>query len=137
MMGLVPNVRKYRVAFTDSDGVTHSVELAASSLYEAVAPAGAEFRRCGFAVAEPVTGTRLTFAVEAPATTHRLTFAKLSAWLDGGDGGTYLQSEALQESIQILTSYIPVSLAGSSNSVWSGTLPLLRKLVFGGIVGDV
>lgn len=80
----VPNVRKCRVSFTDTEGVTHIVEVAASSLYEAAALALAEFRRCGFADAEAGPATRLTVAVEAPSTTHELTVRKLSAWLDGG-----------------------------------------------------
>jgi hypothetical protein len=36
-----------RVSFTDSAGVTHTVSVAATSLYEAAALGIAEFRRCG------------------------------------------------------------------------------------------
>ena len=57
--GVVPNVRKCRVAFVDSEGIAHSVEVAACSLYEAAALAVAEFRRCGFADAMPGPATDL------------------------------------------------------------------------------
>jgi hypothetical protein len=72
------------VAFTDSEGITHSVQVAASSLFEAAALGIAQFRQCRFAEALIGPGTRLTISVETPATAHQLTFAKLSAWLDGG-----------------------------------------------------
>jgi hypothetical protein len=62
-------------------GVSHSVTLAASSLYEAAALAVAEFKRSGFALAEVGTGTKLTIAVEAPSMTHELSVGKLEAWL--------------------------------------------------------
>ena|ERR1041385_2254822 len=71
-----------KVAFTDGAGVTHSVTITASSMYEAAALALAEFKRCGFAMAIAGPGTRLTVAVEAPATMHELSVARLQAWLD-------------------------------------------------------
>ena len=71
-----------KVAFTDGAGVTHSVGVAASSMYEAAALALAEFKRCGFAMAMAGPGTRLTIAVELPSTTHELTVSRLQAWLD-------------------------------------------------------
>jgi hypothetical protein len=71
-----------RVAFTDGAGVTHSVQVVASSMYEAAILGLAEFKRCGFAMAMAGPGTRLTIAVEAPATTHELTVSRLQAWLD-------------------------------------------------------
>ena len=36
-----------------TEGITNSVEVAASTLYEAAALALAEFRRCGFTLDEP------------------------------------------------------------------------------------
>jgi hypothetical protein len=71
-----------RVSFTDGANITHTVTVAASSLYEAAALAVAEFKRSGFALAAVGPSTRLTVGVETPATTHELTVAKLSAWLD-------------------------------------------------------
>jgi hypothetical protein len=70
------------VAFTDGAGVTHSVAVAASSMYEAAALGLAEFKRGGFAMAMAGPATRLTVTVEAPSTSHELTVARLQAWLD-------------------------------------------------------
>src|SRR3954454_22983747 len=71
-----------RVAFTDGAGVTHSVAVAASSMYEAAALGLAELKRSGFAMAMAGPGTRLTVTVEAPSTAHELTVSRLQAWLD-------------------------------------------------------
>jgi len=74
--------RTCRVFFHYSEGVTHSVEVTAATLYEAAALAIAEFRRCGFADSYPGLATRLTVAVKAPATTHEVSVSKLRSWLD-------------------------------------------------------
>jgi hypothetical protein len=71
-----------KVSFTDGAGVTHSVTVAAASLYEAAARGVAEFKRSGFAFAAVGTGTRLTITVEAPTTTHELPVKRLQTWLD-------------------------------------------------------
>jgi type VI protein secretion system component VasA len=84
MLEGVANCRKCRVSFTDSEGMTHAVEVVTSTLYEAAALALAELRRCGFADAEPGAAVRFTVSVEAPATTHELPLRKVMAWLDGG-----------------------------------------------------
>jgi hypothetical protein len=47
--GIVPTARSCSVSFTDSEGITHSVEITASTLFEAAVVAMAEFRRHGFA----------------------------------------------------------------------------------------
>jgi hypothetical protein len=73
-----------RVSFEDGAGVTHTVSISASSLYEAAALALAEFKRSGFALASVGSGTRLRIAVEAPTTTHELSVGKLQSWLDSG-----------------------------------------------------
>jgi hypothetical protein len=70
------------VAFTDGAGITHSVTIAASSMYEAAALALAEFKRCGFAIAMAGPATRLMVTVESPSTAHELTVSRLQAWLD-------------------------------------------------------
>jgi hypothetical protein len=44
-ISLVGNARTCVVSFVDSDGIRHSVEVAAESLYEAAALAVKEFRR--------------------------------------------------------------------------------------------
>ena len=80
----VANCRKCRVSFTDSENITHAVEVAAASLFEAAALALGEFRRCGFADALAGPATRLTVSVEAPSTTHELPVRKVAAWLESG-----------------------------------------------------
>ncbi len=64
--------------------MSHSVEVVASTLYEAAALAVAEFRHCGFADAAPGSVARLRVYVEAPTTTHDLSVRKLSTWLEAG-----------------------------------------------------
>ena len=78
--GTVP--KSCKVAFTDGAGVTHSVSVVASSLYEAAVLALAEFKRCGFAMAMTGPATRLTVTVEAPSSAHELSVARVQAWLD-------------------------------------------------------
>jgi hypothetical protein len=71
-----------RISFTDGANITHTVTVAAASLYEAAALGVAEFKRSGFALASVGPSTRLTIVVEAPSTSYELTVAKLSSWLD-------------------------------------------------------
>src|SRR5258708_3541836 len=87
---LVANFRTCTVSFKDCEGLTHAVEVSASSLYETAALlyetaalAIAEFRRSGFTDANPGPATRLTVAIKAPATTHDVSVAKLQDWLSG------------------------------------------------------
>ena len=78
------NLRACIVSFTDREGLTHAVEVAAASLYEAAALALAEFRRCGFTDPQPSPTATLMIAVKAPATTHEVSVDKLRHWLNGG-----------------------------------------------------
>lgn len=66
----------------DSAGMTHTVTVSASSLYEAAALGIAEFKRSGFAFASIGAATRLTVSIVPPATKHELTVAKVQAWLE-------------------------------------------------------
>jgi hypothetical protein len=63
MLESVPSSCK--VSFTAAVGVSHSVTLAASSLYEAAALAVAEFKKSGFAPVDVGPGAGLTIALEA------------------------------------------------------------------------
>lgn len=78
--GIVPSSR-CTVSFTDTNGITHSVNVSAGSLFEAAALAVAEFRRCGFADAAPGPGTILDVAVQSPSTAHSLRASQLAGWL--------------------------------------------------------
>ena len=80
--GNVPNARACDVSYCDSDGITHSVEVVASSLYEAAAMALHRFQQATLATAEPGPASRLTVTVKGPAERHQLTVARLQAWLE-------------------------------------------------------
>ena len=73
--------RRCAVSFTDTNGITHSVNVSAGSLFEAAALAVAEFRRCGFADAAPGCGTMLDVAVQSPSMAHSLRVSTLDGWL--------------------------------------------------------
>jgi len=77
----VPTARTCVVSFADSEGIRHSVEVTASTLYEAAALAINEFRRCGFTANAPGPATRLTVALKTPATSHEVQWGKIEAWL--------------------------------------------------------
>jgi hypothetical protein len=61
-----------QVSFDDGAGMTHTVSVSASSLYEAAVLALAEFKKSGFAFGGVDRDTKLKVAVEAP-TTHTRT----------------------------------------------------------------
>jgi hypothetical protein len=78
----VANVRACVVSFQDAEGIQHSVQVAAESLYEAAVLALREFRTDRFGGDSlPGPGTRLTVAVHGPATSHELTVRRLENWL--------------------------------------------------------
>ena len=61
--------------------MTHTVNVVASSLYEA-ALALAAYKRSGFAFASMRPTTKLKVAVVAPSTTHEILVAKFQSWLE-------------------------------------------------------
>jgi hypothetical protein len=79
----MPTAYTCLVSFTDSENIRHSVEVVASTLYEAATLAMAEFRRCGFTENAPGVATRLTVAIKQPSTTHEVQWGKIEAWLQG------------------------------------------------------
>jgi hypothetical protein len=62
--------------------MTHTVTVAASSLFEAAALGIVEFKKSGFALAQVGPSTRLTISVDPPSAIHEVPVAKLQAWLD-------------------------------------------------------
>ncbi len=76
----VPNVSCCLVSFTDTEGIQHTVEVSASSLYEAAALGVAEFKRSKLMDSQPGPATRLSVTVKSPTTHHELTMAKLQSW---------------------------------------------------------
>ena len=72
------------VSFTDTEGVIHTAEVSAASLYEAAALAIAEFRKCLICEVAPGPASTLKVAVKAPAAVHEVTVNKVRAWISGG-----------------------------------------------------
>ena len=69
------------VSFTDPEGMTHSVEVAADSLFQAAALGVAELCRGEFTAAGIGPATNLRVAIKAPATVHEVRFSRLESWL--------------------------------------------------------
>jgi len=70
------------VSFTDPEGVTRSIEVAASSLFEAAVRGIAVFGRPEFTAGVAVgSATRLTVAVKNPAVSHVVSVDRVRAWL--------------------------------------------------------
>jgi hypothetical protein len=69
------------VAFVDSDGIEHAVELDARTLYEAVGMAIDRFRRCEHVSYDPKGMHEFVVESREPSTQHRLTRNMFDAWL--------------------------------------------------------
>ena len=87
-------IRRCRVSFIDTNGITHMANVTGESLYEAAVAALAEFKRCGFTDVIAGPATRLRIAVESPGTEHELSVGKIQAWLEGS--GKSPNEEALR-----------------------------------------
>ena len=70
--------RTCTVSFTDTEGIRHSVNVQADTLYEAVAVAVREFREHDCAPGEMEVEAR------SPAVTHTVSMGKVEDWLNGG-----------------------------------------------------
>jgi len=80
--GTVPEARICVVSFVDCEGVTHSVEVAAASLFEAAVRGLALFSRPGLTPPIAVApATRITVAVKNPAVRHTVTVDRVRSWL--------------------------------------------------------
>jgi hypothetical protein len=84
-----------RVSYSDSDGVTHAVEVEADSLYEAVALAVAEFRQDEILTTTPAPMTEFCVTVLRRPIEHRIRFRKVQEWVKpstkGGPAGILLR----------------------------------------------
>ena len=70
--------RTCTVSFTGSDGIRHSVNVQAETLYEAVVLAIRAFREHDCA---PGAGSQLDVEARNPGVTHTVNMAKVQAWL--------------------------------------------------------
>jgi hypothetical protein len=69
------------VSFKDSNGVRHSVEVGAETLYEAAVLALKSFREHDCA---PGPAAHLSVEVKSPSVTHTLVAHTIEDWLNGG-----------------------------------------------------
>ena len=69
------------MSFRDVEGIEHSVEVTAESLFEAAALGMHALKRSGFS-SGPGSAAELAVTVRSPATTHKLPVSRLLAWLE-------------------------------------------------------
>jgi hypothetical protein len=79
------SVARCRVSFTDADGISHSVEVQAESLYEAVAEAVSEFRHAEEVRAAPGPMTEFTVTVHRKPIEHRIRLNQVTKWAESCD----------------------------------------------------
>lgn len=76
--------RRCSVSFTDSQGITHSAEVIADSLYEAIALGLHEMRASGLVPVMPGPATAVTVRLKSTADAeHTVTLRQFDAWLSG------------------------------------------------------
>ena len=71
-------LRFCRVAYQDSDGIRHSVEVTAETLYEAAVLGMTTLRAAGWMDSPNL---KIEVTVKAPETTHSINSGVLAAWL--------------------------------------------------------
>jgi len=74
----MPELRSCRVSYQDGDGIRHSVEVTAETLYEAAVLGMTALRAAGWINAPNL---RIDVTVKTPETTHSIGNAVLAAWL--------------------------------------------------------
>jgi hypothetical protein len=74
----MPELRSCQVSYQDSDGIRHSVEVTAETLYEAAVLGMTTLRAAGWMDAPNLT---IEVTVKAPETTHSINSGVLAAWL--------------------------------------------------------
>jgi len=75
--------RQCTVSFTDAAGVTHSVDVTAQSLMEAVAFGLRDLRASGLTPVLPGPATQIRVRVRSASTAeHAISFRQFATWLD-------------------------------------------------------
>jgi hypothetical protein len=74
-------ISRRRVSYLDQEGLDHSVEVEAESLYEAVAIAVAEFRQGEIITDTPGPMTEFCVIVLRKPIEHRIRFNKVQEWV--------------------------------------------------------
>jgi hypothetical protein len=75
-------VRVCTVSFTSATGITHSVDVEATTVYEAAAMGLARLQQAGW-VEGLGPATRLEIQVREPATRHIVSIQQLRRWMNG------------------------------------------------------
>jgi hypothetical protein len=75
-------LRTCLVSFRDPRGSTHTAEVSATSLYEAVVLGYHELKRTGLIEDIPGPATPLDVEVREPVVRHRVTRLQVQRWLD-------------------------------------------------------
>jgi hypothetical protein len=90
-------VRSCRVSITDLEDITHTVEVTASTLYEAVAQGLAAIRQSEW-VAGIADGPKVTVSVADVTVEHEVKLAEFQKWLErpGGSPREVIQRGKIQ-----------------------------------------
>ena len=72
------------VSFLDGEGIKHTVEVQAASMFEAAALGFAAFQKAAFLDYPPGIATVIEVSVNQPVVTHQVTVKKLETWLSSG-----------------------------------------------------
>ena len=76
--------RLCRVSFTDAAGVSHSVEVHAETLFEAIALGLRDLRAAGLTAVMPGPATQISVRVKAAAEAeHTVSLRQFETWLGG------------------------------------------------------
>ena len=78
-------IKAATVSFTDHEGIRHSVNVHAGTLYEAVVLAVRAFREHD---CTPGPKSPLDVEVKSPSVTHTVTMGKVREWLEGACKGS-------------------------------------------------
>jgi hypothetical protein len=70
------------VSYSDVEGIVHSIDVDADSLYEAVAIAVAQFRDDHLNPSAPVPMTEFTVAVHRHPTEHKIRLSQVTKWAE-------------------------------------------------------
>ena len=99
-----------RVAFIDSEGTEHSVEVEAETLYDAVGLAIARFHAAPSEMLCTTPRNRFTVEVRQPTTTHTVEYTAFAKWLNEPFGQP--RELAIRAKLKELLKYRPVVVTG-------------------------
>ncbi len=82
----MPGPQSCTVTYRDPDGIAHSVEVSAESLFEAAVLGLAAFRKAELIECTPGIGTHLEVTAHPPTTRHTVPLTRLQSWLSAAGG---------------------------------------------------